>query len=138
MSVTEVQTPLPVPPTGHDDTITIHPFNPESGHYEPSLKNVPLNVNALAGLVAAAFLAVTAAARPWFYYFVFANTGAAVGTVTLTEPGGNTLIVEIPANLTVTLPSNPDAPIFVSRTAGNITIVSDVATVQVTATYVMK
>ena len=138
MAVNEAQTPLPVPPTGVDETQAIHPFNPESGHYEPELKNLPLNANLLAGLVAAAFIAVTATARPWIYYLVFANTGAAVSTVTLAEPGGNTLIVEVPANDTRTLASIPTAPIFVSRTAGNITLAADVATVQVTATYTSK
>jgi len=61
-----------------------------------------------------------------------------VETVTLAEPGGNTYIVEIPANLTVVLISTPDAPLFVSRTAGNITLLGDVGTTQVTATYVVK
>ena len=95
MAVQEAQIPLPVPPTGHDETIAVHPFNPESGHYEPELKNLPLNANLLAGLAAANFIVVTATARPWIYYLVFANTGGAVATVTLTEPGGNTLIADV-------------------------------------------
>ena len=139
MAINEAQGPLPTPPTGVDETQAVHPFNPERGHYEPELKNLPLNANLLAPIAAAAFIAVTAAARPWIYYLVFANTGGAVATVTLAEPGGNTLIVEVPANQTVTLASNPNAPIFVSRTVGNITLVADVAdVVQVTATYTNK
>ena len=136
--INEQQTPLPVPPTGIDTTITDHHFNPESGHYEPLLKNLPLNANLLAPLVAANFIAVTATARPWIYYLTLANVAGAVVTVTLAEPGGNTLIVQVPANDTVILRSTPDAPIFVSRTVGNITLVATIATVQVTATYTNK
>jgi hypothetical protein len=117
--INEQQTPLPVPPTGIDTTITDHHFNPESGHYEPLLKNLPLNANLLAPALAANFI-------------------AALSVVTLAEPGGNTLIVTVPANETVILRSTPDAPIFVSRTVGNITLVATVATVQVTATYTNK
>ncbi len=139
MAVVEAQVPLPVPPTGVDEHSTLHEFNPETGHYEPPLKNLPLNANAIAGVVAANFIAVTATARPWLYYLVFTNIGGAVVTVTLAEPGGNTLIVEVPANQTVTLPSTPTAPIFVSRTVGNITLVADIAAVAaVTVTYTNK
>ena len=140
MAVVEAQVPLPVPPTGVDEHSTLHEFNPETGHYEPPLKNLPLNANLVAPLVAAAFIAVTATTRPWIYYLVCANTGAAASTVILAEPGGNTLIVEVPANDTVILASTPNAPIFVSRTVGNITLQGDlvVPTVQVTATYTNK
>ena len=138
MSVTEVQVPLPPPPTGVALVTAEHVYNPESGHYEPSIRGVPLNVNLLAPLAAAAFLVVVANAPVWFYHFVFANTGGAVETVTLAEFGGNTYIVEVPANQTVVLISTPDAPLFVSRTAGAITLLGDVGTTQVTATYVVK
>jgi len=138
MAVQEAQTPLPVPPTGFDTSIVQQEFNAESGHFEPPLKNAPQNISILAPVVAVNILAVTATARPWFYYGVFANTGGAAVTVTITEPGGNTLIVQVPANQTVTLASTPTAPIFISRTAGNINIAGSIATVQCTLTYVMK
>ena len=138
MAIVEAQVPLPVPPTGVDEHSTLHEFNPESGHYEPPLKNGVLNASLLSPLVAAAFIAVTAAARPWIYYLTLANVAGAVVTVTLAEPGGNTLIVQVPANDTVILRSTPDAPIFVSRTVGNITLLGTIATVQVTATYTNK
>lgn len=137
-AINEAQTPLPVPPTGVDTTITEHDFNPENAHYEPLLKNGPQNAVALATPVVANFIPVTATARPWIYYILLANTGGVAGTVILAEPGGNTLTVEVPANLTVIVPSTPEAPIFVSRTAGQITIISDIATIAVTATYVNK
>jgi len=139
MSVQETQVPLPAPPTGVALVIAEHEYNPENGHYEPSIRGVPLNVNAVAPAVAGAFLAVAANAPVWFYHFVFANTLGAVETITLTEPGGNTYIVTVPANTTVTLVSNPDAPLFMSRTVGNITILGTVgAGTQVTAAYVVK
>jgi len=139
MSVQETQVPLPAPPTGVALVIAEHEYNPENGHYEPSIRGLPLNVNAVAPAVAGAFLAVAANAPVWFYHFVFANTLGAVETITLTEPGGNTYIVTVPANTTVTLVSNPDAPLFMSRTVGNITILGTVgAGTQVTAAYVVK
>ena len=138
MAVQEAQVPVPVPPTGVDEHSTLHEFNPETGHYEPPLKNGVLNANLLSPLAAAAFIAVTATARPWIYYLTLANVAGAVVTVTLAEPGGNTLIVQVPANDTVILRSTPDAPIFVSRTVGNITLLGTLATVQVTATYTNK
>ena len=138
MSIQESQVPLPAPPTGVALVIAEHEYNPENGHYEPSIRGVPLNVNLLSPLAAAAFLAVAANTAVWFYHFVFANTGGAAVTVTLAEPGGNTYIVEVPANQTVQMISNPDAPLFVSRVAGNITLLGTIATVQVTATYVVK
>ena len=138
MSIQESQVPLPAPPTGVALIIAEHEYNPENGQYEPSIRGLPLNVNLIAPLAAAAFLAVVANAPVWFYHFVFANTGGAVETITLAEPGGNTYIVEVPANNTVQMISNPDAPLFVSRTAGNITLLGDVGTTQVTATYVIK
>jgi hypothetical protein len=139
MSVNESQVPLPAPPTGVALITAQHEYNPENGHYEPSIRGVPLNVNAVAPAVAAAFLAVAANTAVWFYHFVFANTGGAVETITLTEPGGNTYIVEVPANNTITIVSNPNAPLFVSRTAGNIAIIGTVgALTQVTAAYVVK
>ncbi len=138
MAINEAQVPLPTPPTGVDETQAVHPFNPENGHYQPSLLNGPQNVNQLAPLVAAAFLAVAANTAVWFYAFVFANTQAVAVDVTLTEPGGNTYIVTVPGDDTVTITSTPEAPLFVSRTAGNITIIATIATVQVTATYTVK
>ena len=139
MSVQEVQVPLPAPPTGVSAITARHEYNPENGHYEPSIRGLPLNVNLVAPALAAAFLAVVANAPVWFYHFVFANTGGAAETITLAEPGGNTYIVEVPANTTTTLISNPNAPLFVSRTAGNITLLGTVgAATQVTAAYVVK
>jgi len=138
MAVVETQVPLPAPPTGAAIVFTEHVYNPENGHYEPSIRGLPLNVNLLSPLVAANFLAVAANTAVWFYHFVFANIGGAAVTVTLAEPGGNTYIVEVPANNTVTLVSTPDAPLFVSRAVGNITLLGTIATVQVTATYVVK
>ena len=139
MSIQEAQVPLPAPPTGVAIVTAQHEYNPENGHYEPSIRGLPLNVNAVAPLAAAAFLVVVANAPVWFYHFVFANTGGAAETITLTEAGGNTYIVEVPANNTVQMISTPDAPLFVSRTAGNITIAGSVGAVtQVTATYVVK
>ena len=139
MAIVEAQVPVPIPPTGVDENINVMEFNPETGHFEPPLKNLPLNANAVAGIVAANFIAVTAAARPWLYYIIIANTGGAVVTVTLAEPGGNTLVVEVPANDTRILASTPTAPIFVSRTVGNITLVADIAAVAaVTVTYTNK
>ena len=139
MAVNETQVPLPAPPTGAAIVFTEHVYNPENGHYEPSIRGVPLNVNAVAPAAAGAFLAVVANAPVWFYHFVFANPIAAVETITLAEPGGNTYIVEVPANTTVTMISNPDAPLFMSRTAGAITILGSTgAGTQVTAAYVVK
>ena len=138
MAVQEAQTPLPVPPTGFDTSIVQQEFNAESGHFEPPLKNGPQNVSIAITAVAQALLAVTATARPWFYYFVFANTTAAARDVTITELGGNTLNVTLPANDTLVLASIPTAPRFRSRTAGNITVIADLAGVNLTATYVMK
>ncbi|MEE9316518.1 MAG: hypothetical protein V3U97_05355 [bacterium] len=138
MAVVESQVPLPAPPTGVSIVLTEHVYNPENGHYEPPIRGPPLNVNLLSPLAAAAFLAVAANTAVWFYHFVFANTGGAAVTVTLAEPGGNTYIVEVPANTTVQMISNPNAPLFVSRVVGNITLLGTIATVQVTATYVVK
>ena len=137
MAIVEAQVPVPVPPTGVDEHSTLMEFNPETGHFEPPLKNGVLNANLLAPVLAANFIAVTATARPWIYHLVFANTGA-LTTVTLAEPGGNTLIVVVPANDTIVMASTPTAPIFVSRTVGNITLLGVLATVQVTATYTNK
>ena len=139
MAVVETQVPLPAPPTGVALVIAEHEYNPENGHYEPPIRGLPLNVNLAAPAVAAAFLAVVANAPVWFYHFVFANPIAAVETITLVEPGGNTYIVEVPANQTITIVSTPSAPLFVSRTAGNITLLGSTgAGTQVTATYVVK
>lgn len=139
MAVNETQVPLPAPPTGAAIVFTEHVYNPENGHYEPSIRGVPLNVNAVAPAAAGAFLVVVANAPVWFYHFVFANPIAAVETITLTEQGGNTYIVEVPANQTITIVSTPDAPLFMSRTAGAITILGSTgAGTQVTAAYVVK
>jgi len=139
MSVQESQTPLPPPPTGVALIIAEHEYNPENGHYEPSIRGVPLNVNLQAPLAAAAFLAVAANAPVWFYHLVFANTIAAAETITLTEPGGNTYIVHLAGNTTMAMISTPDAPLFVSRTAGNIMLLGSTgAGTMVTATYVVK
>lgn len=136
----ESQVTLPDPPTGAAIVEAQHEYNPETGHYEPIFRNLPLNANLLAPLVAAAIIpGVTAAAPVWIYAMVFANTGGAVETCTLAEPGGNTYIVEIPANQTVTITGNArDAPLFVSRAAGNITLLGDAGTTQVTLSYVVK
>ena len=139
MAIVETQVPLPAPPTGAAIVFTEHVYNPENGHYEPSLRAVPLNVNLQAPAVAAAFLAVVANAPVWFYHLVFAETAGAAEIITLTEPGGNTYIVNLAANQTITLISTPDAPLFVSRVAGNIMLLGSTgAGTFVTATYVVK
>lgn len=145
MSVEDVQIPLPDPPTGVALVTTEHVYNPESGHYEPPLRTRPLNASIPSGTLAApaALLAVVAGVPVWIYHIVLANTSAAAETCVITEPGGNTYTVEVPPNTvdhpTLVITSTPDAPLFVSRTAGNITFGSDVATsVTATITYVTK
>ena len=43
MAVNEAQVPLPAPPTGAAIVFTEHVYNPENGHYEPSIRGVPLS-----------------------------------------------------------------------------------------------
>lgn len=144
MSVTEQQTPLPTPPTGHDQTIVEQTFNPENKHFEPILLALPRNATIASGVLAAptVLLAVAAGVPVWIYYITLANTSGAAETCVITEPGVlTTLTVEVPANQTVILPSTPNAPIFMSRpaAAGNITVYSDVlGAVTVTIAYVTK
>jgi len=142
------QVPLPDPPTGVAVVIAEHDYNPENGHYEPPLRNRPLNAAIASGTLAApavllAIAAVAAGVRLWIYHIVLANTSVAIETCVITEPSGNTYTVEIPASTTVIVTSTPEAPVFVARTAaataGNITFGSDVATsVTATITYVAK
>lgn len=140
MSVTEVQVPLPPPPTGVALVIAEHEYNPESGHYEPPLRDVPRNANVVAAVAPGGQLiaGVTPAAPVWIYHLVFANAGAAE-IVTLTRPDdGITYVVAVPANLTTVIVSTPQAPLFVSRGTGNIMAVGAAGNVTVTATYVVK
>ena len=104
------------------------------------VKNAPLNAGIAVTLVAANLIIGIVAATPvWIYHMVIANTTAAARTFTLTEPGGNTYIVEVPANNTVVINSTPDAPLFVSRTAGNLTVVGDATpSGNVTIAYIVK
>ncbi len=139
------QVPLPDPPTGAALITAEHDYNPESGHYEPPLRARPLNASIASGTLAApaVLLAVVAGGRVWIYHIVLANTSAAAETCVITEPGGNTYTVEVPANTTVPLISTPEAPLFVARNAlgvaANITFGSDVITsVTATITYVAK
>ena len=141
MAVNETQVPLPAPPTGVSVIIAEHEYNPENGHYEPSIRGLPLNAAILSGTLAAptVLLAVVANAPVWIYAWVFANNNAAIQACVVTEPGGNTYTLEIPADTTYFVTSNPDAPLFMSRTAGNITVGSTLAgAVTVTAAYVVK
>ena len=141
MSVIERQIPLPDPPTGAALIIAEHEYNPENGHYEPSIRGLPLNADILSGTIAAptTLLTVVAGAPVWIYALAIANNNAAVQQCVITEFGGNTYIVDIPANATYFVVSNPDAPIFISRTAGIMTVGSTLAgTINVTATYVVK
>lgn len=141
MAIAESQVTLPPPPTGVTGTVdALHVYNPESGHYEPIFRGPPLNANLLAPVApAVAIIAVVANAPVWIYHMVFANTGGAVVTVTLAEPGGNTYIVQVPANDTLVIQGNAlSDPLFMSTAAGNITVVGTAATVQVTLSYVVK
>ena len=140
MSVVESQVPLPAPPTGMDGVVARHNYNPENGFYEPSLRNPPQNAGIAVTNVAANLVAGILAATPiWIYHMVFANTTAAAVTMTLTEPGANTYIVEVPANDTRIVTSNPDAPLFRSTAAGNLTVVGSAApSGNVTIAYVVK
>ena len=141
MSIQESQVPLPAPPTGVAIVIAEHEYNPENGHYEPSIRGLPLNANIASGTLAAptTLLTVVANAPVWIYALVLANINAAVQNCVITEIGGNTYTIEIPANSTYFVTSNPDAPIFISRTAGIMTVGSTlVGTIDVTATYVIK
>lgn len=145
MAVVETQVPLPDPPTGVALVLAEHDYNPENGHYEPPLRARPLNASIASGTLAApaVLLAVAAGVTLWIYHIVLANTSAAAETCVITEPGGNTYTVEVPANLTVVVTSTPDAPLFMARNAlavaANITFGSDVITsVTATITYVTK
>ena len=140
MSIVEAQTPLPAPPTGMDETIAVHSFNPENGFYEPAAKTPPLNANiAITNIAQNLIVGIVAATPVWIYHMVFANTTAAARTITLTEPGGNTYIMVIPANNTVVVVSTPDAPLFMSRTAGNLTVIGDAAlSGNITIAYIVK
>lgn len=139
MSVTEVQTGLPTPPTGIAIVTTEHEYNPHKGFYEPSLKNIPVSASVVATAVGANLIAGLLATGPvWIYAMVFANGGAAVTTCTLTEPGGRTYVVRIPANDSIVIVSNPYAPLFISTAAGNLTATDALATTTVTVTYVVK
>jgi len=144
MSVQESQVPLPDPPTGVALIIAEHEYNPENGHYEPPIRGVPLNASADCGITPATnpLIAVALGAPVWIYHLVFANTGGAIETVVLTEPGplANTYTVQVPANTTMAMISTPSAPLFVSRVAaaGNITAQSTAGTTTVTVTYVVK
>lgn len=141
MSVTEIQIPLPDPPTGVALVITEHEYNPESGHYEPPLRDRPLTASATVTVppaAAALLLTVGAGAPVWIYHLVLANEGGNE-RVTITETGGNTYIVDVPLNDTVVIVSTPQAPIFVSRVAGPITVVGNAGgNIRVTAMYVIK
>lgn len=140
MSIVEAQTPLPVPPTGHDLTIVEHTYNPHSGFNEPLVKNAPLNANIAVNAVAQVLIAGLVAANPaWIYHIVIANTTGAVRLYTLAEPGGNTYIVNVAANTTLVILSTPAAPLFRSTAAGNITIQGDAApSGNITIAYVTK
>ena len=140
MSIVEAQTPLPAPPTGIDGVVARHNYNPENGYYEPSLRNPPLNAGIAVTNAAQNLIAGLLAATPaWIYHMVFANNTAAVRTYTLTEPGGNTYIVVVPANTSVIVTSTPDAPLFKSTAAGNLTVVGDAAlSGNITVAYVIK
>jgi len=140
MSIQEAQTPLPAPPTGASMITALHEYNPENGHYEPSIRGFPRNVDAVAPLQSTAFLLVVANAPVWFYHFVFANSTATAEDVALTEPGGNVYRVTVPADDSITIVSTPSAPLFVCRTAGNIMINGAPAggAIRVTAAYVVK
>jgi len=140
MSVVEAQIPLPTPPTGHDLTYAEHTYNPENGYYEPIMKAAPLNANIAVTNVAQNLIVGLLAATPaWIYHILFANNTAAVRTYTLTEPGGNTYIMVVPANISVPLISTPDAPLFKSTAAGNLTIVGDAAlSGNITVAYIIK
>lgn len=141
MSVTESQAPLPTPPKGMDITIAHHWFNPENKHYEPKVLAHPLNANLVVPAVAGNLIAGITAANPvWLYLIILANTGALIETVTLTEPGGNTLILHVPGNTTLVVQSaNPDQPLFRSTAAGNMTIVGTIGAVTYcTVAYFVK
>ena len=140
MSVVEAQTPLPAPPTGMDSTIAVHSFNPENGFYEPLYRTPPLNANIAVTNAAQNLVAGILAATPiWIYHMVFANNTAAVRIITLTEPGGNTYIMVVPANTPVVVVSTPDAPLFMSTALGNLTVVGDAAlSGNITITYIVK
>lgn len=142
MSVTEVQVPLPDPPTGIALVLTEHVYNPENGHYEPPLRARPQNASIPSGTLVAPnpLLAVVAGTPIWIYHIVLANVSGAAETCVLAETGGgNTYTVEVPANQTVIVTSTPDAPLFMSRAAGAFMFGSDVAaSVVITITYVTK
>ena len=141
MSVTEAQTPLPTPPKGMDLTIAHHWFNPENKHYEPKILAHPLNANIAVPAIAGNLIAGITAANPvWLYLLIYANTGAGIETVTITEPGGNTLIAHVPGNTTLVIQSaTPDQPLLRSTAAGNMTVVGTIGAVtQLTCAYFVK
>jgi len=135
------QETLPDPPTGVALVIAEHVYNPETGHYDPSLRNRPLTAGATVTVppaAAALLITVVAGAPVWIYHLVLANLGGNE-RVTITEPGNNTYIVDVPANQTIPIVSTPQAPIFVSRVAGPITVAGDAGgNIRVTAMYVTK
>ena len=123
-----------------DSTIAVHDYNPENGFYEPHAKTPPLNANiAITNAAQNLIVGILAATPVWIYHMVFANNTAAVRTITLTEPGGNTYIMVIPANTTTVILSTLDAPLFRSTAAGNLTVVGDAAlSGNITIAYVVK
>jgi len=140
MSVVEAQTPLPTPPTGADGTYARHDFNPENGFNEPLSKTPPQNAgiavtNAAQNLVAG----IIAGTSVWVYHIMFTNTTGAAIIYTLTEPGGNTYIVTVAANTSLPVTSLPNAPLFKTVGAGNLTVVGSAAiSGQVTIAYITK
>ena len=117
-----------------------HKFNPENGFYEPSAKTPPLNAGiAVTNAAQNLIVGILVATPVWIYHMVFANNTAAVRTYTLTEPGANTYIMVVPANTTVVIVSTPDAPLFKSTAAGNLTVVGDAAlSGNITIAYIVK
>jgi len=124
-----------------DGVYAEHRYNPVNGFYEPISRTPPLNANLVTPLVAGNLIVGIVAANPvWIYMVTLANTGGAVETVTLTEPGGNTYILQIPGNTTLVVQSpTPDQPLLMSTAAGNLTLVGTVgAATFCTVAYYVK
>jgi len=137
------QETLPAPPTGVALVTAEHEYNPENGHYEPSIRDIPRTADLQAPLAVAVFgPPIVANTTIWYYHFVFAETSGAPEMITLTNPAGDTYIVNLAANQTLVITSTPDAPLFMSRIVGavvNTMIVGSTgAGTMVTAAYVVK
>lgn len=131
MSVTEVQVPLMDRPTGMAVVIAEHYYNPLNGFYEPLLQTAP-DSHTITATVAGALLTTVPATvnSRYVYILVLSNTGAAGGTITITDTAGAIMTIYVPAYGTIAIVSTPSAPIF-QLAVGAVTVTSSIETIEV-------